>query len=92
MEEFKKINEGEVVSATGDYGIRISHNGVSYWERRRTVAFCDAEHTINPYILHLYLGTLTFACADHASEERRSRIIERIKSALTFAGTPFICE
>lgn len=92
MEEYKKINEGEVIADRGGFAVRVSHCRVSYSEGRKTVAYCDAEHSVNPYCLHVYFNTLEFVRHHDGNEDRRAIIVERIKAALSFLGTPFMSE
>ena len=53
----------------------------------RTVAFCDIERGVAPYVLHVYFKTLEFVDSGRGNGEDRETIVERIKSAVTFLGT-----
>lgn len=92
MSKLIKINEGEVISSDEGYGIRVSHNRVSYSEKRKTVAFFDAEHTANPYQLHFYANTLTFSEDGKKEAQRKELITRRVVEALGFLGSAFVLE
>lgn len=93
-----KINEGHVVASSCGWAVSLSYHRITYSEPQnrdepssvlrssRSVAFCDIEHGVDPYVLHVYLETLEFADSGVGSGAEREKIIERIKSAVAFLG------
>lgn len=89
MTELKKINEGQVISLDGGYGVRISKDRISYAENQKTSAYCEVENSVEPYTLHVYWGTLKLVGSEAEGESRVETIIERLEAALTFLGVSF---
>ena len=90
----KKINEGEVV-ASGGYSIRISHNRLTYFERKKAMPI-DIEHCVNPYKIAIYRKTIRKWHPPYENEtvskQDKITIEDRIKECLDFLSVNYSFE